>query len=282
LLILCLHFGAGCQSFNLAMISHDRPPVHKGELEKPVHTAPDAPSRFSFYQAPYLFLSDFEIKRDLPVFKDLATLRDQVYKELQLPSSSLVVQVYLFESRPLYAAYMEKHYNLPARRAFFIGGQARLGGPKDLYVYTFWDPTRIQQDLRHELTHALLHSVLQDVPLWLDEGLAEYFEQPSANQGLNLTHLQKLHAEPLKPDLARLENLKNVPEMTPEAYRESWAWVHLMLRSRPEARKILLDYLHQCRDTPTPPPLRPRLLALWSAPENVLLKHLAQLEVTRK
>ena len=31
-------------------------------------------------------------------------------------------------------------------------------------------------DLRHEATHALLHGSLPMVPLWLDEGLAKYFE----------------------------------------------------------------------------------------------------------
>jgi len=29
----------------------------------------------------------------------------------------------------------------------------------------------------HEITHALLHNVFQYLPLWLDEGIAEYFEQ---------------------------------------------------------------------------------------------------------
>ena len=51
-------------------------------------------------------------------------------------------------------------------------------------VYTYWG-NRIQQDLRHELTHAILHSVLKDVPLWLDEGLAEYFEVPHGWKGVN-------------------------------------------------------------------------------------------------
>ena len=36
----------------------------------------------------------------------------------------------------------------------------------------------LRTDLRHELTHALLHGVLKDVPLWLDEGLAGFFELP--------------------------------------------------------------------------------------------------------
>ncbi|GIT30210.1 MAG: hypothetical protein Ct9H300mP1_22560 [Planctomycetaceae bacterium] len=36
--------------------------------------------------------------------------------------------------------------------------------------------TGFPEDLRHEFTHGVLHSSLKRVPLWLDEGLAEYFE----------------------------------------------------------------------------------------------------------
>ena len=88
------------------------------------------------------------------------------------------MQVYLFEDRDAYERFMQSRYpNLPRRRAFFVAQPRGVGGGDDLLVYTFWGE-RIRQDLRHELTHALLHSVLKDVPLWLDEGLAEYFELP--------------------------------------------------------------------------------------------------------
>ena len=122
-----------------------------------------------------------------------------------------------------------------------------IGGAEDLLVYTFWGD-RIQQDLRHELTHALLHSVIRDVPLWLDEGLAEYFELPPDKNGVNAAHLDSLRRGPLgpyKPDLTRLEGLTEVKQMTPAEYRESWAWVHLMLRDKPEAKAVLTNYLHQ-------------------------------------
>ena len=62
---------------------------------------------------------------------------------------------------------------------------------------------RVRTDLRHELTHALLHGVLQDVPLWLDEGLAVYFELPPANEGVNPHHLEVLCRWPSQPDLVR-------------------------------------------------------------------------------
>ena len=145
---------------------------------------------------------------------------------------------------------MQARYpDLPLRRAFFVAQPRTIGGAEDLLVYTFWGE-HIQQDLRHELTHALLHSVIRDVPLWLDEGLAEYFELPPDRMGVNPAHLENLRSGPLgpyKPDLARLEGLTEVEQMTPAEYRESWAWVHLMLRDKPEAKSVLTNYLHQLR-----------------------------------
>src|SRR5947199_2066094 len=151
-----------------------------------------------------------------------------------------------------------KYPYLPKRRAFFVAEPRPIGG-EELMVYTFWgNGERIEQDLRHELTHALLHSVLKDVPLWLDEGIAEFFETPPGNDGLNPEHLRLLRSENARPNLARLENLTEVKDMKPAEYREAWAWVHLMLRGRPEARNVMLQYLRELRTNPQPGPLRTR------------------------
>ncbi len=217
--------------------------------------------------------------RDLPLFTELAGLRDQVYKELQLPSAETPVYVYLFEDREQYEAFMHSRYpKLPKRRAFFIA-QPRVGG-EDLLVFTSWGD-RVRQDLRHELTHALLHSVLKDVPIWLDEGLAEYFELPPDRAGVNEAHLVEMRrptGERFQPDLARLERLGQVQQMTPAEYREAWAWVYLMLRGRPETKPVLLAYLQQLRTNPTPGPMRPRLARLLSTPEDILAAQVSRLE----
>jgi hypothetical protein len=222
--------------------------------------------------------SDFPLRHDLPLFNELAELRESVHKTLQLPTSNRIIQVYLFEDRARFERFMEAKYpDLPKRRAFFMTIPPAVGD-EQLQVFTYWGGgERIQQDLRHELTHALLHSVLKDVPIWLDEGLAEYFELPAANDGVNVTHLRQLCRGangPVQPDMARLEKLKRVEDMTPPEYRESWAWVHLMLHSSPEARKVLLSYLREMRTTATPGLLRPRLATVYSAPEEVLERHL--------
>ena len=268
----------GCHSFN---IFGDRTET-KIESKAPT-PPPGAPWKFTFRLPPYLFFSDFELDQKNAVFQELAGLRDQVYKELQLPPGTAFVQVYLFEDRERYQSFMDaRHPGLPHRRAFFIAQQRGLGGADDLLVYTFWGD-RIQQDLRHELTHALLHSVLKEVPLWLDEGLAEYFELPADRQGLNVDHVRKLRSGklPFKPELARLESLKDVGQMNPPEYHESWAWVHLMLRGRPEAKKVLLDYLYQLRSTPNAPLLGPALAKVFSSPDAELARHLDRIDLTR-
>jgi hypothetical protein len=124
--------------------------------------------------------------------------------------------------------------------------------------------------------------VLKDVPLWLDEGIAEYFEVPPEAKGINSRHVDQLRRGtpvPFKPDLARLEQLSQVQQMTPAEYREAWAWVHLLLRDKPEARAVLLAYLQQLRTKSDPGPLGPRLAAVYLSLEDAFDRHLEQLEV---
>jgi hypothetical protein len=245
--------------------------------------APDVlPSKHAFRIPPYVFVSDFEIPRDQPLFTELAQLRDQVYRELLLPQETAEVRVYLFETRERYDRYMKGRYpDLPERRAFFVAQPRSLGGAEDLLVYTYWG-TRIRQDLRHELTHALLHCVIRDVPLWLDEGLAEYFELPPEQHGVNAAHVEILRRGVVtgayKLDLARLERLRQVDEMNPAEYREAWAWVYLMLNSKPEARTVLLSYLQQLRGTRHPGAIGPKLEKVFDPPEKTLAERLAQLD----
>jgi hypothetical protein len=235
--------------------------------------------------APYVFFHDFELKRDHPVLRDVENLRDQVCKELHLPTGTAVVKVYLFESEERYDRFMRAKYpDLPHRRAFFMVLPTSLGG-ENLVVYAVWSDRvqQVQQDLRHELTHALLNSVLKNIPIWLDEGLAEYFELPAERQGVNAAHLEQLQHPtdgPVKFDLARLEAIGSteVEKMNRPEYREAWAWVHLMLRSTPEAKAVLIGYLQQLRTAREPGALLPKLADVFPAPDDALEKHLAELE----
>jgi hypothetical protein len=119
--------------------------------------------------------------------------------------------------------------------------------------------------------------------LWLDEGLAEYFELPPDKQGVSEQHLNQIRrsmVDPFKPSLTRLETLDQVKDMTPSEYREAWAWVHYFLRGNKDAKTALLGYLQQLRNNAQPGQLRPRLAQVIVSPEEDLGKHIDRLEYT--
>lgn len=274
LLLVCL--SSGCHLLNLSPAPTEKPPKEKEAALTP-------PGKYGFRRSSYYFLFDFDLNQKLPLFRELEVLRDQVYKELQLPTADTVIKVYIFEDKERYERFMQARYpELPKRRAFFVAQPPRMGGAEDLLVYTYWgDGVKVREDLRHELTHALLHSVLLDVPLWLDEGLAEYFEVPPECKGVHYQHLNLIRRAangPFQPDLARLEQLSQVQQMSPAEYRESWAWVHLMLRDTPEAKAVLLDYLQQLRVNRNPGFLGPKLAQAFPVLNEALEKHLARLD----
>jgi Protein of unknown function (DUF1570) len=268
----CLGLLVGCHTFKVPGVGADK--TEKVEKE----TALARPGKYSFRVSQYVFYSDFEIKHDQPIFRELSDLRDQLYKELQLPApgSDTLIHVYLFADKDNYESFIQTRYpGLPDRRAFFMEEQARGLSKGELLVFTFWSD-RIRNDLRHELTHALLHSVLKDVPLWLDEGLAEYYEVPPTWNGLDRRHVRILREKGIRPDLARLEQLSEVKDMDADRYREAWAWVYLMLRGNPKAKEVLLAYLQQLRTKPNAGPLQPRLAEAVPGLDDALDRLLVQ------
>jgi hypothetical protein len=253
----------------------------KSESETPAATIapPNLPGKAPSQRiSQFVFYSDTPIKANAPLFQELSDLRELLYRDLKLPPSNNIVQVYLFDDQDKYERFMKFRYpELPRRRAFFIAQPRVAGGTEDLLVYTYWGD-HIRQDLRHELTHALLHSVLREVPLWLDEGLAEYYELPPEKSGLNAQHMEAMRTNGFRPDLTTLESFDQVQQMGRVQYQEAWAWVHMMLRSSPEAKQVLLAYLQQLRGPDRVGPLQPKLKAIMPYPEASLVQHLTHLE----
>lgn len=231
------------------------------------------PQRHSVRSEQLVVLSDFRLPKDHELFQDLVSLREQVTKTLHLPRQRDDVVVYLFETQEEYRQYLNSTYpGLPERRAYFVGT------PGELAVYTYWGD-RIQEDLRHESTHGLLHATLSYVPLWLDEGFAEYFEQPGETTGqLNSDYIQSLTSRfqsGWRPNLKRLESLRQFQEMQQDDYEEAWLWVHYMLHGSDTARDVLLEYVYDLRTDSDPQPLSVRLRTAIPNMESRLQNYLA-------
>jgi len=110
--------------------------------------------------------------------------------------------------------------------------------------------------------------------LWLDEGLAEFFEVPRSAGGLHSEHLQLLasleHDKDWRPDLVRLEKLAALAEMNHQDYAESWAWVHWLLAAD-DRRALVQRYLHQ---QGARQPLSEFIEADWRLCTQALQRHL--------
>jgi len=59
--------------------------------------------------------------------------------------------------------------------------------------------------------------------------------------------------------MKRLENLDDSAQMKRADYQESWAWVHFLLNSTPEAKSALVGYLAELRTNPQPKTISHRL-----------------------
>lgn len=234
----------------------------------------DRPSRYAIKRDQLRIYSDEELPEQHRLFDSLMSLREDVLLDLQLPGSDEAINVYLFESPDRFAQFIEVNYpSFPKRRAFFVETDRQLA------IYAHWGD-RVAEDLRHEVTHGYLHSMVPQVPLWLDEGLAEYFETPRGEAGFNAPHVDDLAWKfegGWRPNLARLEGLESAADMTQLDYAESWAWAHLMLRSDPGMRKVLQDYVAELRKHGTAEPLSSRLRRITPEPEAALVRHLEAL-----
>ena len=274
LLLAAATFGlaiAGCESFrhNGALPANTDAPSDKSAA------AAKRPAKHWLRVGQSVIYADIPLDQHDPLFRELGELPEQIQTELQLPPGDSLVQVFLFETQDKYDAFLKARYpKFPNRRAYFVA-EPRAGAGDDLLVFT-WMSENLRTDLRHELTHATLHGVLKGVPLWLDEGLAGYFELPPNHDGINSSHLEVLRRGPFQPDLARLEKLGQVNQMEKPEYREAWAWVHLMLRGDPPARAALLEYVQHLRSTATPGLLLPKLRDALSDPNQVLADHLTK------
>jgi Protein of unknown function (DUF1570) len=221
--------------------------------------------------------SDIEIDRDDPLLRELVNLRKEVRSTLHLPEASRPVTVYLFRDESRYMQYMrDRHPTLPARRAFFIGT------PKELMVYAYWGDKTLE-DLRHEYTHGVLHASLKTVPLWLDEGLAEYFEvAPEQPVGLNQDHAESLSLaiqNGWRPDLKRLEQIDDVSQMQRADYQEAWAWVHYLLQGTPDGPLVLTGYLQSLNKASHAPSFASRVSGELPECEERLTVHVASLNL---
>ncbi len=184
--------------------------------------------------------STVSIEKLKPYLAKLYTLPNELKQSLAIAIVEQPIHIVVLEDRESLDAYVKRLLpNAPSRRAFYI----RHRGPGLVLTY---DNALWQTDVRHECTHALLDASGVKVPLWLDEGLAEYFETASENPLEHATHRVAVQREiryGQVADLMQLERSDSNAIMTAKDYRDAWSITAFALNSSPQSRTAFQQYL---------------------------------------
>jgi hypothetical protein len=216
--------------------------------------------------------------------------------ELQRPALPLICVI--FANQGSYRQFSEEelgdgadrivaYYSLRTNRVtmFDLTGLEALRQPNDRRGTTAQinqmlarpEAARMVATLIHEATHQLafncgLHVRFADIPLWVSEGVAMYFEAPDYSNAkgwkaigeINWPRLQKFReyaarrpSGSLQSLVANDERLRD-PRQTSEAYSEAWALNYFLLRQKP---KEYIAYLRM---------LAKKDALVWDEPEERL------------
>ncbi len=224
--------------------------------------------------------SDFYLPRQHRLIDELVSRRNDMQSVLGIQFSNEPVHVYLFADENKFRSYLNEHFpELPDRRAFFVKTDVQLN------VFAFWG-NRVGEDLRHEVAHGYLHSSIPNIPLWMDEGIAEYFEVPRGQGGLNRVHIEHLASElqagTWQPDLERLESLSQPASMGNREYAESWLWMHFLLNDSYQSRELLRSRLIELRQSGSAESLSSLLPGVIDNADECLVNYLGGLASTLK
>lgn len=253
-----------------------RPPIVLAILTVFCHAPVNAQSRADGWvdqrtAGPITCRANFSLDDYEGLFGQLAQLQSDLTRMLSVEPAREPVELSLFADKSAYRNYLQARMpRVPDRRALFLKG----AGPGKVFVYR---STELAVDVRHETTHALLHASLPMVPLWLDEGLAEYFEVPPHERPFRKDYLDKLTWNirlGTIPRLVQLEGRRQLTEMGEADYRYAWAWVHFMLHGPPGAHDELVDFLADIHARTPPGRLSGRLERRLPGLDKRLVDHL--------
>jgi len=214
--------------------------------------------------------SNFTLANHTSLTRELERLEEDVDRALEIGGIEEPIHLLLFADQRSYRRYLDHYFRgAPVRRALFIKGT----GPGWVFAY---QNEQFEVDVRHESTHALLHALLPMVPLWLDEGLAEYYEVPAQRRVYDNPHMSATRWAAWfyrLRSLRQLEELDDVRHMGKAEYRAAWAWVHFMLHGPPEAHQVLVHFLRDIRDQVPPGNLSERMRQAMPDFEKKCLEH---------
>lgn len=196
--------------------------------------------------------SDADDTRTKQALRNLETLR-AVLSNL---SSGFMTRT----AKPVYVYVFEKNASLKRYAGDVSKGSKELAGfhvtgpDRNVLAMSLAASANPAETLYHEYLHEVLAATFPKIPLWLNEGIAEYYTTFACGEGVAeigrpvKSHVLALRNEKVLP----VEWLIGVDGESPDYneedragafYAQSWATVHWLMRGRPELRQRLAAYL---------------------------------------
>lgn len=213
------------------------------------------PKRYTFESKNYVVSSDlsqgicFEISQELEKYyrKYAAHIRRPKNVEQRR------FQVYFFSGETGYQSYCEDLLGSPAESTLGLYSPSL----KQLLIWNSPDKRTMMRTVRHEGFHQYLDRITSEAPVWLNEGMAEYFEQSRLIQTrwkddqVNEQHVALLRSTSGK--WTPLEDFVYLDDRSFRAnsglhYPQAWAFVHYLYNASSRSKKrldSLLDALHE-------------------------------------
>jgi len=187
----------------------------------------------------------------------LVSLPEEIELATQLSLEKTEIHVLVFDTRRSLDEYLHRYYpGMRAANSMYIRGPNASNTPG---LVLTWFHSEWLVDARHEATHAILHSKQTDIPLWIDEGLAEYFEYPSeqsiSNQSLS-PRSHPVHTKLIQTQLrfGQFANLQEQERWDPnkrlsnQQYRDAWGSVAFLLHHDDATKSEFQTYLKDLFD----------------------------------
>lgn len=208
-----------------------------------VHKAvggPSWPRRHDYESAHYLVHSDMDSK----VCFEASKILEQAYAVFstrleRAPSTTERFNVFLFSGEAGYQGHIADLLGetVPHSAGLYVPAL------RQLFIWNLPEREDMMKTVRHEGFHQYLHRIMDDPPLWFNEGLAEYFEEAKVVSGTWTTgatrhdHLERLKPpKPLK-DFLFLDRKSFMANAGP-SYAQGWAFIHFLLHTSRENRQL--------------------------------------------
>ena len=228
-----------------AALSNGARSEHLEATSRLVHKAvsgPPWPRRHDYESAHYVVLTDLDPKVCFEASQILEQAHAVFSNRLErAPATTEKFRVFLFSGQ---AGYQDHVLDLLGETVPHSAG-LYVPSLRQLFIWNLPEREDMMRTVRHEGFHQYLHRIMDDPPLWFNEGLAEYFEEAKVIQGKWTTgaprgdHLAVLKAKAPQPlrDFLFLDDRGFMGNAFAN-YAQAWAFMHFLLHTSRENRQL--------------------------------------------